>query len=74
MIVKAEPLPDQLPPDERLLTLEQVKQIVPKSTATIYRWIRRSQFPPNYRIGPGSVAWRQSEIREWIRQHVNISN
>lgn len=74
MIVKADALPPDLPPDERLLSIDQVREIVPKSVATIYRWIRRNQFPPNYQIGPGSVAWRQSEVREWLRQRVQTGS
>lgn len=62
-------LPATLPADERLLTLPQVQALVPKSTATIYRWMRQGQFPTNYRIGPNSMVWRQSEISQFIAQH-----
>lgn len=53
-------------PGDRLLTMKQVREIVPKDKATIYRWIKRGIFPAGYKIGPQSVAWRQSEVLEWF--------
>ncbi|BBF70228.1 helix-turn-helix transcriptional regulator [Sphingomonas bisphenolicum] len=53
-------------PDDRILTLQQVRQIVPKDKATIYRWIQQGIFPDRYRIGPGSVGWLQSEVMAWL--------
>ena len=56
-------------PDDRLLTLHQVREIVPKDKATIYRWIAKGHFPAGYRIGPASVAWLRSEILEWATRN-----
>lgn len=53
-------------PDDRYLTLPQVKERVPKGTTTIYRWIRQGRFPRPYTIGPGSVAWLEREINAWM--------
>ncbi|MFC6339948.1 AlpA family phage regulatory protein [Pseudomonas sp. CCM 7891] len=33
---------------------------------TVYRRIREGRFPKQVRIGPNSVAWRQSAISQWI--------
>ncbi|OJY68661.1 MAG: hypothetical protein BGP16_05340 [Sphingobium sp. 66-54] len=56
----------QFVPGERLLDLRQVQQRVPKSTATIYRWMRSGRFPRSIQIGPNSVVWRESDIDAFI--------
>lgn len=56
----------EIAPDDRLLTMKQVREIVPKDKATIYRWIKRGIFPAGYQIGPQSVAWLRSEVMEWF--------
>lgn len=61
-------LPAQLPAGERLLSLPQVLARVPKSYRTIYRWMEQELFPRAYKIGPNSVAWRESEIDQWIAE------
>nr|WP_240539533.1 MULTISPECIES: AlpA family phage regulatory protein [Pseudomonas] len=33
---------------------------------TVCRRIREGTFPKQVRIGPNSVAWRQSAIAEWM--------
>jgi len=53
-------------PDDRILTLHQVRQIVPKDKATIYRWIKQGIFPDRYQIGPNTVGWLQSEVMAWL--------
>lgn len=70
MTFAAPPIPDDLPLGERLLTMRQVQERVPKSRITIYRWIREGRFPGNYRIGPNSVVWRESEIESFIAKHI----
>ncbi|NWK96545.1 hypothetical protein DM806_12915 [Sphingobium lactosutens] len=57
-------------PGDRLLTLRQVREIVPKDKATIYRWIKTGNFPAGYQIGPASVAWLQSEVTAWIAERL----
>ncbi len=59
----------RIAPDDRLLRIDQVREMVPKDKATIYRWIAKGDFPRGYRIGPGSVAWLRSEILEWMNNH-----
>ncbi len=46
-----------------------------KSKQTIYRWESQGQFPKRVRLGANSVAWLESEVREWLasRQRVGKS-
>ncbi|MDU8428279.1 AlpA family transcriptional regulator [Pseudomonas syringae pv. actinidifoliorum] len=51
---------------DRLLRLDEVLHTTGLGRNTVYRRIREGTFPKQVRIGPNSVAWRQSEIARWI--------
>lgn len=51
---------------DRFLRLDEVLHVTGLSRNTVYRRIREGTFPKQLRIGPNSVAWRQSEIVEWM--------
>lgn len=51
---------------ERLLRLRQVQAITGLSRSTIYAWMGSGDFPRQVRLGARSVAWRESEILDWI--------
>lgn len=52
--------------DDRLLTMADLKELVPYSKPTIYQMIRERRFPRQVRLGPNRVAWRSSEVLGWI--------
>ncbi len=53
--------------DDRFLPIEEVRRIAGnKSRRTIYRWIGLGLFPRPIGIGPNSVGWPESAIREWV--------
>ncbi len=51
---------------DRLLRLDEVLHTTGLGRNTVYRRIREGTFPKQVRIGPNSVAWRQSEIARWV--------
>jgi predicted DNA-binding transcriptional regulator AlpA len=51
---------------DRLLTIEDVKKIIPYSNASLYRMISEGEFPAPLKLGGSRSAWRSSEIRAWI--------
>ena len=51
---------------ERLLRLRQVQDRVPIGRATIYKRMAAGTFPKTVDLGGGIVAWRESEIEQWI--------
>lgn len=51
---------------DRFLRLNEVLHITGLSCATVYRRMKEGTFPKQIRIGPNSVAWRQSAIAKWI--------
>ena len=40
------------------------------SWATIRRWEDKGLFPRRRRLGPNTVAWKESEIEEWCANRV----
>lgn len=51
---------------DRFLRLDEVLHITGLGRNTIYRRIKEGTFPKQIRIGPNSVAWRQSAIAMWM--------
>ena len=51
---------------DRLLRLDEVLHTTGLGRNTVYRRIREGTFPKQVRIGPNSVAWRQSDIAHWM--------
>ena len=52
---------------DRILRNPEILQITGVSNATIWRWIKDETFPAPVRLGPNSVGWRESAIREWLK-------
>jgi len=51
---------------DRFMRLDEVLHTTGLGKSTLYRRIREGSFPKQVRIGPNSVAWRQSDITEWM--------
>jgi prophage regulatory protein len=49
-----------------LLPMATVKARTSLSPATIYRLIRKGEFPRSVRLSPGRVGWRDSDIQSWL--------
>jgi prophage regulatory protein len=54
------------PPDELLWNIKTVILKTGLSRPSIYRYMKRGQFPARRRVGPNRVAWVAREIRAWI--------
>ena len=55
---------------EKFLRLPQVKSLTGLGRTRIYRKISEDKFPRPVRLGPQSVAWVESEVREWMQQRI----
>ncbi len=53
-----------------LIRWKQLKQIVPFSRITIWRWVRENRFPKPVRVGQRGIAWICAEIEQWISEQV----
>jgi predicted DNA-binding transcriptional regulator AlpA len=58
---------ERLSPDELILRPER-KRLVPLSDTTVWRMERRGEFPRRIHISEKRVAWRRSEIEEWLER------
>jgi len=45
---------------------QQVEQLVQLSRSTIYAAVKAGTFPAPVRIGVRAVAWRVSEVEQWL--------
>jgi prophage regulatory protein len=52
---------------DRLLDWPQLAKLVPYSRQHIGRLERAGQFPRRVQVGALRVAWRESEVQDWIR-------
>lgn len=53
--------------DEILLRRTDVENITGLTRSGIYEGMRQGTFPKPVRLGNNSVAWVNSEIRQWIQ-------
>jgi predicted DNA-binding transcriptional regulator AlpA len=49
----------------RMLTLQQVLEIVPVSRMTLFRMERDGRFPPSYYVSGNRKAWFADEVAAW---------
>lgn len=49
-----------------LMRLPEVQKISGLSKASIYRHMKAGNFPSSVRVGGGSVAWRSTDITDWL--------
>ena len=55
---------------ERFLRLHAVKEITGKSRSTIYADMKEGAFPQNFKVGPNSAVWRESDVRQWMAEQL----
>lgn len=51
---------------DKLIKRAELLTLVPMSAPTIYRNIQRGLFPRPVKIGPQHVAWRLSQVEQWM--------
>lgn len=51
---------------DKLIKLPEVKNRCALGRSSIYEFIQAGTFPAPVKIGARAVAWRESEIEEWI--------
>ena len=53
-------------PSDRLLRLPEVKARTGLGRSSIYRKVGNGSFPSPRTLGERAVAWRESEVDQWI--------
>lgn len=51
---------------DKLIRRPQVQEITGLSRSSIYDQMERGTFPRPLRIGSRAVAWRESEVLDWM--------
>lgn len=61
-------------PDEVIfLRLPEVKTVTGLSKSSLYALIRANSFPAPVRLGPRTVAWVRTEVKQWAAERVLTS-
>jgi prophage regulatory protein len=61
-------------PDEVIfLRLPEVKTVTGLSKSSLYALIRANNFPAPVRLGPRTVAWVRTEVKQWAAERVLTS-
>ncbi|WP_236075138.1 helix-turn-helix transcriptional regulator [Marinobacter nauticus] len=55
-----------IPKSDRLMRLPEVVYLCQRSRTSIYNDVKAGRFPEPVRIGPRAIAWRESDVQEWI--------
>jgi prophage regulatory protein len=64
-------LPERVMKYPRLIRLETVKEMTTLSVSTIYRQMKKGQFPRQRKISERSTRWVESEVLEYINDIIN---
>jgi len=51
---------------DNLLSLVRILETTTQSKSTLYRCIKRGDFPAPVRVSQNRVAWRQADVSEWL--------
>ena len=60
------PIPASQPLDDELWNVKVVRMKTGLSRATVYKYMALGLFPRQRHLGPGRIAWRASDMRNWI--------
>ncbi len=52
---------------DHFIKIREVIEITAKSRPSIYADMSQGKFPRQYRIGEKAVAWKLSEINDWVQ-------
>ena len=57
---------------DRLLTAKEVTAMVGIAPATLYRLLKKGQFPQGIRLGFKLRRWRRSQVWEYVSQREEV--
>ena len=60
------------PAPDRLIGIKEVCQITSLSRTTVWRLERAGKFARRRRCSPNRVAWRLSEILQWVAERAAV--
>ena len=60
-----------MPNIKKAIKLAQVKELTTFSSATIYRLIKKGEFPKQIKLTEKSSGWLLEEIYDWLDEKIN---
>jgi prophage regulatory protein len=57
----------------RLLSPPVVSDRTSLSRTTLWRLVRRGEFPPPVQISPGRIAWSETAVRAWLASKMEVA-
>ena len=57
----------------KLLRLPKVIEATTMCKASIYRLVKKGEFPAPIKIGERAVAWKEEEVTAWIESRERVS-
>jgi len=51
---------------DKVLRVQDVTQMTGLSKASVYRLIKLSDFPKQFKLGSRAIGWRMSSVKAWI--------
>ncbi len=64
--------PLAVPLGDEFWSVKIVKIKTGLSRTTLYKYIKLGLFPRQRQLGPGRVAWRASDVRDWIESRPEL--
>lgn len=59
---------DSLPAEGFIRQAQLIPQVVPFSSATLWRKVQSGEFPKPHKLSARVTAWRVGEVRSWLQQ------
>jgi prophage regulatory protein len=56
---------------KQIMKISELKGVVPLSTASIYRLIKKGAFPKQIKLSERSSGWVLEEVEQWLEEQIN---
>ena len=57
----------------KILKLPQVMEATALSRSSIYAFIKKGNFPPQFRLSERAVGWESDAINQWLEERIAAS-
>jgi len=61
----------KLLPPQGMSRAKDILPFLPFGRTTLHEWSQDGRFPASIKLSPTMVAWRNSDVLEWIENHSN---
>ncbi len=63
-----------MPDDAFVRQARLLNDVVPVSSATLWRWVKAGTFPAPVKLSSGMTAWRVGDVRAWMQARKKSEN